>query len=133
MNVYKIKTPVKALFFFLHLCSVTLFAQNKSTELSTSIEFTPFQEKAIIRIHSDTDSILNISVNLIDPQNKIIKNQKLPNEFRYIKSYFDLLGILPGKYTLVILKDSVQIESKEFTKDEILAEPQKQPVIRRSN
>lgn len=121
----------KILILSVLICSSSLIAQKTNSNLSTSIEFTPLLEKALIKIHSDTDSILNVSVQLIDQTKKIIKTQKLPNEYRFIKSYIDLLDLFPGKYTLVIIKDSIQIDSKEFIKDEILAEPQKQPVIRK--
>lgn len=123
------KLKIVALFCILN-CS-SFFSQQTKSVLSTSIEFTPLLEKALIKIQSDTDSILNVSVQLIDHQKKIIKSQKLPNEYRFIKSYIDLLDLFPGKYTLVIFKDSIQLNTKEFIKDEILAEPQKQPVIRK--
>lgn len=121
----------KKYILILLIINVALKAQTTKNKLSTSIEFTPLFEKAIIKINTDADSILNVNVQIIDHQKKIIKTKKLPNEFRSMKSYIDLLDLFPGKYTLVVLKDSIQIDSKEFIKDEILAEPQKQPVIRK--
>ena len=124
---------LKIIFLFCLISCKIIIAQQNTTELTTSIEFTPLLEKAIIKIHSATDSILNVSLQIKDQQNTIIKTQKLPNEYRYIKSYIDLLDLLPGKYTLVIKNDSILINSKEFIKDQILIEPQKQPVIHKEN
>lgn len=122
---------IKKFVIIILFCSNSFYAQTNANDLSASIEFTPYFEKALIKIHSDADSILNISIQIRDQQKKIVKTQKLPNEFRYIKSYIDLLDLLPGKYIILILKDSIQLNSTEFTKDEILTEPQKLPVIRK--
>lgn len=118
----------KTICLFFIFCGSTT-AQTTYSNLSASIEFTPYFEKAFIKIHSDTDSILNVSIQIKDQQKTVIKTQKLPNEYRYIKSSIDLLSLLPGKYTFVILKDSVELHSKAFIKDETLSEPQKIPVI----
>jgi len=40
---------------------------------------------------------------------------------------------MPGKYNIAIYKNGQKMYSQEFIKDEILAEPQKQPVINKEN
>lgn len=127
---YQLRKIIIVVFF---MFTNLVFSQNTKTDLSANIHFTPYFEKAIIELHVKNDSIVNYKAQVIDQKKNILKSKQIPSGFINIKYDLDILNLMPGKYNIAIYKNGQKMYSQEFTKDEILAEPQKQPVINKEN
>jgi hypothetical protein len=119
-----------------------LFSHTKLPDLKINLLENPLFEKITLTINSESDSITNITVQIIDSENKVLKTVALPNSSNYLESIIDIHDLFVGKYSCVVLKEKKELDRIEFVKDIIdfvpvkssnSHQPEKKPQVREHN
>lgn len=123
------RTLISIFFIF---TTTLLISQTKILDSKVIVEVDPVFNKITVKLKTDSDSLINCKVQIIDAKNNLVKTANLPKTTKHMESNVSILDIGPGHYTCFVYQGNVELYKGEFSKDAILMEPQNQPVIRKS-
>ena len=116
---------------FFILTTTLLFSQTKSSEPKVIVEVDPVFSKITVKLKTDSDSLTNCKVQIIDSKKNVVKTVNLPKATKQIESSISILDLELGHYTCFVYHGKEELYKGEFYKDAILIEPQSQPVVRK--
>ena len=117
---------------FLIFNSTFLISQTKHSDIKATLEVDPVFNKVTVKLKTDSYSLNNCKVQIIDSKKNIVKTVDLPKATKQIESNIDILDLESGNYTCIIYQEKVELYKSEFFKDAIFMEPQTLPVIKKS-
>ena len=117
---------------FLILTTALSISQTKHIDVKVNLVTDAILGKITVKLKSDSDSLNNCKVQIIDSKKTIVKSVDLPKSANLLISTIVILDLLPGNYTCVVYKGKEELYKGEFFKDAILIEPQSEPVLYRS-
>ncbi|MDO8998531.1 MAG: hypothetical protein Q7W45_02115 [Bacteroidota bacterium] len=117
---------------FLILTTTLLISQTKSSDAKVIVEVDPVYNKVTVKLITNSDSLINCKVQIMDSKNNLVKTVDLPKATKQIESSIVILGLGLGHYTYFVYQGKEELYKGKFYIDAILLEPQTQPVVRKS-
>jgi hypothetical protein len=117
---------------FLMCCGASAFSQTRRMDVNVNPRLLP--DRIDISLNSQTESLNNCSVRVLDSARHIIKTVQFPKAVgkqmmkQFTEASIDLTDLVPGFYTYIIYLGKEEMYSRHFFKDAILAEPMNEPV-----
>ena len=124
---------MKLLFSLLFICHATLLtSQTKSRDVHVAVEVDPVFDQIKVTLKTNSDSLSNCKVHILDSEKKLIKTASLPKATKQIDSRVVIPGLGPGHFTCFVYNGKVELYKGKFFKDAVFMEPQIQPAVRKS-
>ena len=114
---------------FLILTTTLLISQTKISDAKVIVEVDPVFNKVTVKLKTNSDSLINCKVQIMDSKNNLIKTADLPKATKQLESNITILDLGPGHFTCFVYQEKDELYKGDFFKDAILIEPQTQPIF----